>query len=185
MGPCGSGSTFFSIQICLLVTCLDQSPMICWWSHPQGPIRRHWSLFHSPQPDTSRSFKFTDTRLVCHVVCLFSSQLVPVPTYTAWWTQTHVSVVVYCCLCSWCVITDIEWPMYVELTNGHVYGCDFIVSATGVSPNTRPFTDYAQVRVNYLYTCPFTDCAQVSQLPLYLWLVTIIYSVTSYICTIM
>ena len=27
------------------------------------------------------------------------------------------------------------WPVYVELTNGNVYGCDFVVSATGVVPN--------------------------------------------------
>lgn len=32
-----------------------------------------------------------------------------------------------------------QWPVYVELTNGQVYGCDFVVSATGVVPNTRPF----------------------------------------------
>jgi len=32
-----------------------------------------------------------------------------------------------------------DWPVYVELTNGSVYGCDFIVSATGVTPNTQPF----------------------------------------------
>ncbi|XP_053110004.1 pyridine nucleotide-disulfide oxidoreductase domain-containing protein 1 isoform X2 [Hemicordylus capensis] len=33
------------------------------------------------------------------------------------------------------------WPVYVELTNGKVYGCDFIVSATGVVPNVQPFLD--------------------------------------------
>ncbi|KAG7175640.1 Pyridine nucleotide-disulfide oxidoreductase domain-containing protein 1-like [Homarus americanus] len=32
-----------------------------------------------------------------------------------------------------------EWPVYVELTNGKVYGCDFIVSAIGVTPNTSNF----------------------------------------------
>ncbi|XP_009299251.1 pyridine nucleotide-disulfide oxidoreductase domain-containing protein 1 isoform X1 [Danio rerio] len=31
------------------------------------------------------------------------------------------------------------WPAYVQLTNGKIYGCDFIVSATGVVPNTDPF----------------------------------------------
>lgn len=31
------------------------------------------------------------------------------------------------------------WPIYVELTNDKVYGCDFLVSATGVVPNTAPF----------------------------------------------
>uniref|UniRef100_A0A672T4C4 Pyridine nucleotide-disulfide oxidoreductase domain-containing protein 1 n=1 Tax=Sinocyclocheilus grahami TaxID=75366 RepID=A0A672T4C4_SINGR len=31
------------------------------------------------------------------------------------------------------------WPTYVQLTNGKIYGCDFVVSATGVVPNTDPF----------------------------------------------
>uniref|UniRef100_A0A8C1U383 Pyridine nucleotide-disulfide oxidoreductase domain-containing protein 1 n=1 Tax=Cyprinus carpio TaxID=7962 RepID=A0A8C1U383_CYPCA len=31
------------------------------------------------------------------------------------------------------------WPAYVQLTNGKIYGCDFVVSATGVVPNTDPF----------------------------------------------
>ncbi|KAL4232913.1 Pyridine nucleotide-disulfide oxidoreductase domain-containing protein 1 [Mactra antiquata] len=31
------------------------------------------------------------------------------------------------------------WPVYVELNNGVIYGCDFVVSATGVIPNTYPF----------------------------------------------
>nr|XP_033800627.1 pyridine nucleotide-disulfide oxidoreductase domain-containing protein 1 [Geotrypetes seraphini] len=31
------------------------------------------------------------------------------------------------------------WPVYIELTNGKIYGCDFIVSATGVLPNVQPF----------------------------------------------
>ncbi|XP_076381739.1 pyridine nucleotide-disulfide oxidoreductase domain 1 [Megalopta genalis] len=30
-----------------------------------------------------------------------------------------------------------EWPVYVELTNGKIIGCDFIVSATGVIPNSN------------------------------------------------
>ena len=28
------------------------------------------------------------------------------------------------------------WPVYVLLRNGRVFGCDLVVSATGVSPNT-------------------------------------------------
>lgn len=28
-----------------------------------------------------------------------------------------------------------DWPIYVLLTNGNVFGCDFVVSATGVTPN--------------------------------------------------
>ncbi|XP_015277871.1 PREDICTED: pyridine nucleotide-disulfide oxidoreductase domain-containing protein 1, partial [Gekko japonicus] len=33
------------------------------------------------------------------------------------------------------------WPVYAELSNGKVYGCDFIVSATGVVPNVQPFLE--------------------------------------------
>lgn len=32
-----------------------------------------------------------------------------------------------------------SWPLYVQLTNGNTFGCDFVVSATGVVPNTEPF----------------------------------------------
>lgn len=31
-----------------------------------------------------------------------------------------------------------DWPVFVELTNGRVYGCDLIVSAIGVVPNAEP-----------------------------------------------
>jgi len=34
---------------------------------------------------------------------------------------------------------DESWPIYVHLTNGKIYGCDFIVSATGVIPNSSVF----------------------------------------------
>ena len=30
--------------------------------------------------------------------------------------------------------------MYIELTNDKVFGCDFVVSATGVTPFIQPFT---------------------------------------------
>ena len=33
-----------------------------------------------------------------------------------------------------------DWPVYVELTNNKIYGCDFIVSATGVVPFIEMFT---------------------------------------------
>lgn len=36
---------------------------------------------------------------------------------------------------------DKDWPVYVELTNGKIYGCDFIVSATGVTPNVKSSFD--------------------------------------------
>ena len=29
-----------------------------------------------------------------------------------------------------------EWAVYVVLTNGKVFGCDLVVSATGTYPNT-------------------------------------------------
>ncbi|XP_068611348.1 pyridine nucleotide-disulfide oxidoreductase domain-containing protein 1 [Brachionichthys hirsutus] len=32
-----------------------------------------------------------------------------------------------------------SWPVYIRLTNGKTFGCDFVVSATGVGPNTEPF----------------------------------------------
>ncbi|OWF48998.1 pyridine nucleotide-disulfide oxidoreductase domain-containing protein 1-like [Mizuhopecten yessoensis] len=41
-----------------------------------------------------------------------------------------------------------KWPVYVELTNGQLYGCDFVVSATGVVPNTHPFTKNNQFSIS-------------------------------------
>ena len=29
------------------------------------------------------------------------------------------------------------WPVYITFSNGRVYGCDLVVSATGVVPNAR------------------------------------------------
>ncbi|XP_067124737.1 pyridine nucleotide-disulfide oxidoreductase domain-containing protein 1 [Centruroides vittatus] len=40
-----------------------------------------------------------------------------------------------------------DWPIFVKLTNGKVYGCDFIVSATGVIPNTKPFTSLSKINL--------------------------------------
>ena len=34
-----------------------------------------------------------------------------------------------------------DWPVYVELTNGRRFGCDLVVSATGVVPNTSAFAN--------------------------------------------
>ncbi|KAM9638950.1 pyridine nucleotide-disulfide oxidoreductase domain-containing protein 1 isoform 3-T3 [Morphnus guianensis] len=42
---------------------------------------------------------------------------------------------------------EVLWPVYVELTNGKIYGCDFIVSATGVVPNVKPFLDGNNMRL--------------------------------------
>jgi len=48
--------------------------------------------FHSPQPHTSLCCETTDTGLVHRVmVCLFTPQLSPVQSYTAW-RQRHVGV---------------------------------------------------------------------------------------------
>ena len=41
--------------------------------------------------------------------------------------------------------------MYAELSNGKTYGCDFIVSATGVIPNTAPFLPDNDVSWPVLY----------------------------------
>jgi pyridine nucleotide-disulfide oxidoreductase domain-containing protein 1 len=34
---------------------------------------------------------------------------------------------------------DKFWPIYVELTNSKIYGCDFIISATGITPSIDAF----------------------------------------------
>ncbi len=49
------------------------------------------------------------------------------------------------------------WKTYVELTNGNIFGCDFVISATGVVPNGRKIkclqnfslTDDGAVRVDH------------------------------------
>ena len=42
-----------------------------------------------------------------------------------------------------------DWPVYVELTNGKTIGCDLVVSATGVVPNTSAFVG-SGLEVGYL-----------------------------------
>ncbi|KAM8978281.1 pyridine nucleotide-disulfide oxidoreductase domain-containing protein 1 isoform 1-T1 [Sarcophilus harrisii] len=57
------------------------------------------------------------------------------------------------------------WPVYIELTNEKIYGCDFIVSATGVMPNVEPFLDGNNMRLwtqarqmgNYAAKCMAAD----------------------------
>lgn len=44
-----------------------------------------------------------------------------------------------------------EWPVYVELTNGKIFGCDLILSATGVVPNTSAFVG-SEIEVGNLCT---------------------------------
>lgn len=50
------------------------------------------------------------------------------------WTNTHSN-------------DPFDWPVYVELTNGNIYGCDLIVSATGVVPSTQPFASCAPFNI--------------------------------------
>lgn len=38
-----------------------------------------------------------------------------------------------------------DWNIQLELKNGKIYGCDFVLSATGVVPNTEPFAKHAKV----------------------------------------
>lgn len=40
--------------------------------------------------------------------------------------------------------TDSDWPVYIQLSNDKIYGCDLVVSATGVIPSTQPFISCAQ-----------------------------------------
>ena len=48
--------------------------------------------------------------------------------------------------CSFKCVTDREWPIYVQLTNGKLYGCDFVISATGIFPNTEALLKDTNVR---------------------------------------
>ena len=43
-----------------------------------------------------------------------------------------------------------EWPVYAELSNGKIFGCDFIISATGVAPATHVFTKNNKVSLSNL-----------------------------------
>ena len=38
-----------------------------------------------------------------------------------------------------------EWNVYVKLSNGRVYGCDFVISATGVLPSGDLFSQVVDV----------------------------------------
>jgi len=42
-----------------------------------------------------------------------------------------------------------SWPVYIKLSNGKIYGCDFIVSATGVIPNSSILTkNHSEIEVS-------------------------------------
>ena len=42
----------------------------------------------------------------------------------------------------------ISWSVYVELTNGKFFGCDFVVSAIGVTPNVELCLKSVNVKIN-------------------------------------
>ena len=51
------------------------------------------------------------------------------------------------------VTDDIQWPVYVELTNGKIFGCDFVVSAIGVTPNVESLLQSANVnRIRIIFS---------------------------------
>lgn len=37
------------------------------------------------------------------------------------------------------ILVKSDWPVYILLSNNKIYGCDLIVSATGVMPFPDPF----------------------------------------------
>lgn len=41
-----------------------------------------------------------------------------------------------------------NWPVYVELSNGKLIGCDLVISATGVVPAVDIFTKHNKVKAN-------------------------------------
>ena len=49
--------------------------------------------------------------------------------------------------------------MYVLLSNGKVYGCDVIVSATGVTPNTSFVRDIPEVWYPSMYMIAAGVCS--------------------------
>jgi hypothetical protein len=46
---------------------------------------------------------------------------------------------------------EVRWPVYVELTNGKISGCDIIVSAIGVTPNVELFLQSANVKKRHFF----------------------------------
>lgn len=46
---------------------------------------------------------------------------------------------------------ETSWPVYVELTNGKIFGCDFVVSAIGVTPNIELLLKSANVTIDFLF----------------------------------
>jgi len=64
----------------LSVVKVKSSPSQITWAHEAVLI----SVSYSPQPNTSLHCEATNTGLVYRTACLFTPQLSPVPSYTAW-----------------------------------------------------------------------------------------------------
>lgn len=43
------------------------------------------------------------------------------------------------------------WPILVHLNNGRVFGCDFVVEAKGVVPNTEMLAGCTEIEVRHVY----------------------------------
>ena len=106
--------------------------------------------FCSPQPDTSQSCKSMDTRLVC----LFSSDLVPVPIYTAWWTEAHVYV--------WRTCPGLYMKQSSRDSNLRPIGCRSDALTTMPPCHTMPPHRYGDIIISYL-------CGKPSKLPNSFW----------------
>ena len=73
------------------------------------------------------------------------------------------------------------WNIYVQLTNGQIYGCDYIVSATGVVPNVPQFLNLTVC----LLSCDGEDIHTyvASNNQMQLFIANKLYNYIIYICT--
>lgn len=86
----------------------------------------------SPEPDTGGNSSYFSNSSFTSPLFLFSSlplRSPPTPRFSA--------------------LPAGSWPVYVQLTNGKTFGCDLVVSATGVVPNTEPFLHGNNVRKHF------------------------------------
>jgi len=82
---CCPADTVMILALCLFEQCSlcsikSKKNKVSFTSHGAALI----SVSYSPQPDTSLRCKATNTGLVYRAACLFTPQLLPVPSYTAW-----------------------------------------------------------------------------------------------------
>lgn len=71
----------------------------------------------------------------CEVARIFSDHEAAGASTSSLTTPAHSSLQATAASSSTSTATSFS-PLHVELTNGHMYTCDLIVSATGVTPNT-------------------------------------------------